>query len=95
MTFTDINHARATADKANSAWWAFYKADPTSEWTRDARTAAETIRADALAQFGTPDPSHPDCAQCLSISVFGGPRHAASKRCESGRHPHCACDTCW
>jgi hypothetical protein len=24
-----------------------------------------------------------------------GPRHEASPRCESGKHPHCSCDTCF
>lgn len=23
------------------------------------------------------------------------PSHTASARCESGRHPHCTCDTCY
>lgn len=23
------------------------------------------------------------------------PRHTASERCESGRHNHCTCDTCY
>jgi len=27
-------------------------------------------------------------------NVFG-PRHKASKRCESGKRPHCTCDTCF
>ena len=31
--------------------------------------------------------------QCLT-SVFA-PRHGASARCESGKRPHCTCDTCF
>lgn len=24
-----------------------------------------------------------------------GPKHKASERCESGKRPHCTCDTCF
>ena len=27
-------------------------------------------------------------------SIFA-PRHKASSRCQSGKHPHCTCDTCF
>jgi hypothetical protein len=28
------------------------------------------------------------------LDVFA-PRHTASQRCESGKRPHCTCDTCF
>lgn len=37
-----------------------------------------------------------ECAYCdenRSASMF--PRHDASERCESGKHAHCTCDTCF
>lgn len=95
MSDSNINDARAVASKAHSEWWKLYMKDPHSAETQDAELKSKAIRADVLAQFGTPDPSHPDCPQCLSGSVFGGPSHEASQRCRSGRHPHCTCDTCF
>lgn len=38
---------------------------------------------------------HPTCAQCVSIGDGHGPRHTASRRCQSGKRPHCTCDACW
>jgi len=35
------------------------------------------------------------CQQCISIGDGFGPRHEASRRCESGKRPHCTCDTCF
>ena len=35
---------------------------------------------------------HPDCPLCLDAWPV---RHDASDRCESGKHPHCTCDTCF
>jgi hypothetical protein len=38
------------------------------------------------------------CTYCESIreDTHGwGPYHDASHRCESGKHPHCTCDTCF
>lgn len=37
-----------------------------------------------------------ECAYCdahRNDSMM--PSHTASKRCESGKHPHCTCDTCF
>lgn len=43
-----------------------------------------------------------DCVTCQKdfysvkrpADVFG-PRHRAMPNCESGKHPHCTCDTCF
>lgn len=52
-----------------------------------------------MEQAGT---VHPDCETCQSYfytaenpaNVFA-PNHTASPRCESGKHSHCSCDTCF
>ena len=43
----------------------------------------------------------PGCPGCVEryqapdpLKVFG-PHHKASARCESGKRPHCTCDTCF
>jgi hypothetical protein len=37
-----------------------------------------------------------DCPGCAAIERGEmGPRHQPSPRCESGKHPHCTCDTCF
>lgn len=39
-----------------------------------------------------------ECAYCDAERAKGNeyhPHHDASERCESGKHPHCTCDTCW
>ena len=48
----------------------------------------------------------PDCKTCMEIfypqilkgvkpyTIFA-PRHKASSHCQSGKHPHCTCDTCF
>jgi hypothetical protein len=33
------------------------------------------------------------CDQCRDDKMM--PSHTASERCESGKRPHCACDTCY
>lgn len=38
------------------------------------------------------------CVTCDEDRAKGSwffPAHYASSRCQSGRHPHCTCDTCW
>lgn len=48
----------------------------------------------------------PECKTCQHVfypPLLGGktlqnifaPRHKPSSRCESGKHPHCTCDTCF
>lgn len=34
---------------------------------------------------------------CTTCEQYGlhGPSHDASDRCESGKRPHCSCDTCF
>lgn len=43
-----------------------------------------------------------DCARCKKFYAspgkptdVHGPSHRASDRCESGKRPHCTCDTCF
>lgn len=39
-----------------------------------------------------------DCAYCDMIRTTAGghgPYHDASHRCESGKHSHCTCDSCF
>ena len=37
-----------------------------------------------------------DCSMCAEGRKTGfAPAHYASIRCESGRHEHCSCDTCF
>lgn len=48
----------------------------------------------------TPPPSRQyveGCEMCALIKATPGfgPRHDPSPRCESGKHPHCTCDTCF
>ena len=37
------------------------------------------------------------CSTCDEIKTSGGfgPRHEASPNCQSGKHSHCTCDTCF
>lgn len=37
----------------------------------------------------------PECTYCDSVMESGAPMHDASERCESGKRPHCTCDTCF
>jgi hypothetical protein len=38
-----------------------------------------------------------ECKTCAVLEQRGsfGPKHDASPRCESGKRPHCTCDTCF
>lgn len=40
---------------------------------------------------------HDCCTYCVKYARPGefAPRHFASTRCQSGRHAHCTCDTCF
>lgn len=57
-------------------------------------------RAERLARVEKMGLIDPDCSYCqeyynhprLSPMM---PRHTASKRCQSGGHNHCTCDTCF
>jgi hypothetical protein len=37
----------------------------------------------------------PSCPTCIEIGVGHGPSHTPSRRCESGRRPHCSCPVCF
>ena len=56
-------------------------------------TAERPARVEAAHAYRRP---HGECAYC---DDYGDdpmmPSHDASPRCESGRHPHCTCDTCY
>jgi len=42
-----------------------------------------------------PEPEQLTCTACLDPAQRGGPDHFASPNCESGKRPHCSCDTCY
>lgn len=54
-----------------------------------------------LEASGDLDPSCPSCQTHFYPRYRSGkrdvfaPRHKASARCESGKYPHCTCDTCF
>ncbi len=60
-----------------------------AERTLPARTAT-TFRRRRLSTVG-------ECAYCDAERNGSGfhPHHDASDRCESGKHNHCTCDTCF
>lgn len=35
------------------------------------------------------------CEKCGRWMARGGPDHDPSPRCQSGKRPHCTCDTCF
>lgn len=65
-------------------------------------TAADLMRSAVLAAMEKQGAISPGCKECQGafyaapdpINAFY-PRHTASFRCESGRRPHCTCDTCF
>lgn len=61
----------------------------------------EESKADMIKRWeseGRLDPNCPSCKEFYTAakptSVFA-PNHKPSDRCESGKHPHCSCDTCF
>lgn len=38
---------------------------------------------------------YPKLEEGKSIGDIFAPQHKASERCQSGKHPHCTCDTCF
>lgn len=97
-TWSNVGEARAEYQRYHSAWWsAFCDRGPSQSQlvTDQAKAELQSCEAAVLAQFGKPNPAHPDCSSCVRSSVFGGPRHEPSKFCKSGKHPHCSCDTCF
>lgn len=63
---------------------------------------SEETREDQIARWereGWLDPTCPGCriyygSPGLPVNVFS-PSHQVSDRCESGKLPHCTCDTCF
>ena len=61
-----------------------------------------TLRAAVLAALEKQGAIEPGCVECLGafyahpdpVNAFY-PRHTAMRSCQSGRHPHCTCDTCF
>lgn len=54
------------------------------------------LGADSLLPRGTPQRRRGECAYCDEYGDDPNmPYHDASPRCESGKHPHCTCDTCF
>lgn len=97
MILESIEHARKVQAILHTAWWSAWcakaeKVDPESY--RLIQSALERVETEAIERFGHNE-EHPDCTQCKRYSVFGGPDHDASRRCKSGRKPHCSCDTCY
>ena len=91
MTFATIQEARAAQSAASTEWWSAYM--KRSEREPELKQKLHDIEAAAVAQFAKPEVA--DCKACASSSVFGGPGHYASPNCQSGRRPHCSCDTCY
>lgn len=74
-----------------------------------AETRAEAVAPetpiDALARWEREGFAAPACEGCREVynavaqgqhpSRVFAPRHKPSDRCESGKRPHCACDTCF
>lgn len=59
-------------------------------------------REDALQRMERAGELDPGCLGCRERYDYPGmpwevfmPNHKASPRCESGRRPHCTCDTCF
>jgi hypothetical protein len=90
-----LQDARAHASALHIAWWNLYTKSKDSPETAEAHTASKSFHEAVLAKFGKSHSKYPDCRECISVSVFGGPRHEASKNCKSGKHNHCSCDTCF
>lgn len=86
--------ALAEYETLHKAWWAAYKRyGAASDHEAVAEQELRQYRAMLLAKFGTPDPKHPDCPDCLAASVFGGPPHDGSAMCRK-RKNHCSCNLC-
>lgn len=89
------NLAIEECNRLHKVWWKEYMKDKDSEDTKAAYLASSQLRAQVIAKYGAANPEHLDCKTCLEYSVFGGPSHDASQRCESGKRSHCSCDCCF
>lgn len=73
-----------------------------ARWARDAQPASTETREQMIARWERMGALDPDCPGCrewyisarMPSEVFA-PGHRASQRCQSGKHPHCTCDTCF
>lgn len=95
QALTTIEEARAQYQELYREWWVQWKLGLARPEYLVVKEAMGSLVDAAVAKFGKPNPRHPECVQCLRNSVFGGPDHEPSRECESGRRPHCACDTCF
>jgi hypothetical protein len=64
--------------------------------------ARDLLRAAVLAALERQGAIRPDCRECQGAFYAAPdpanafyPRHTAMPSCQSGRHPHCTCDTCF
>lgn len=90
-----FDRSRFFADKADGIERPEPQYSPeTTEAERIMRSILDKVKEEAIAKFGE-DQGHPGCRSCLEFSVFGGPRHQASDRCQSGKRNHCSCGICW
>jgi hypothetical protein len=63
----------------------------------------EETREEMLRRWEAEGLCDPTCSGCAIYyetpdkrpSQIMHPHHVPSKSCESGKHPHCTCDTCW
>lgn len=67
----------------------------------DMKVSDET-REEMIARWEKEGYLDPTCLGCKEYYEYPGmptgvfaPRHSASTRCESGKRPHCTCDTCF
>lgn len=58
------------------------------------------MREEKIARMEADGMLDPSCTGCRefydhpTVNPFA-PAHKPSPRCESGKHPHCTCDTCF
>ena len=90
--FESIAHARQCYDIAANAEREASKAKNT-QIAELCKATRERILAAAIAQFAQPNVHN--CGLCDRYFVLGGPKHVASKFCESGKRDHCSCDMCF
>jgi hypothetical protein len=72
------------------------------ECDRERIVVVPETRAQAIARWesqGWLVPGCPGCEERYAAAAgpgsVHGPNHTASRRCDSGKRPHCSCDACW
>lgn len=70
--------------------------------TKHGEGTMEETREEQIARWERNGHLDQDCKGCAEFysnpgmpSEVWAPRHKASPRCQSGKHPHCTCDTCF